>query len=144
MVDFAKHMKKTGKSRTDFTENDVREPPGTSFVPMLVHELKSDLRVFADVLLDNKRHETRKNDRVLGFRTGDFLRLGEWRTDGGEGRYTGREVLVVVTYLARVEGTGEFAEFDTVMSFVPLAFASSRTSGWVPWAMRGTWTRQGL
>jgi len=74
---------------------------------MRVHQLKTWPEPFQAVLDGRKRHEYRVDDRE--FEVGDHLRLVEWNpglTDDGEldagvRGYTGRETMVVVTYLSK-------------------------------------------
>jgi hypothetical protein len=65
------------------------------------HSLKTWPRPFAAVLDGTKTHEIRVADR--DYKVGDVLHLREWvpwqQCDYGGGRYTGREILVEVTYL---------------------------------------------
>ena len=70
------------------------------------HELKCWKDPFEVALYDRKHHEIRKNDR--GFEVGDEILLKEWipaprprRDDEPQGAYTGRDLLVVVTYISR-------------------------------------------
>jgi len=67
----------------------------------MIHELKTHPPYFQSVLEGKRTHEVRVNDR--NFRVGDFLRLREFFprevTGKKEGTYTGREVLVAVTYV---------------------------------------------
>jgi hypothetical protein len=65
---------------------------------MKQHELKIWPEFFQAVLTERKTFEVRKNDR--GFQDGDHLLLREWRPD--RQLYTGREVLVGITYLGEL------------------------------------------
>ena len=112
------------------TPNDVRPTPGPAEVR--VHEMKSDARVFPRVLSGAKRHEARMNPDG-GILVGHFLHLREWSPLDG-GTYTGREVFVLVTHMDRVEGRGEFGEFDVVLSFRPLAVTVPMCQMFVPWS----------
>lgn len=67
---------------------------------MKAHKLKLHVKNFDDVLNDVKKFEVRKNDR--GFSLGDILILREW---DGE-KYTGREILAIVTYIIDLEEIG--------------------------------------
>jgi len=60
------------------------------------HELKLWPGYFGAIAESRKRHEIRKNDR--NFKIGDELLLREW--DPATGEYTGRQVLVSVTYVS--------------------------------------------
>ena len=64
------------------------------------HELKIFARWFDDVKSGKKRFELRKADR--DYEVGDFLCLREFEN----GKYTGREVTVMITYI--LKGTGEY------------------------------------
>jgi ASC-1-like (ASCH) protein len=68
----------------------------------MIHELKIYQEYYEDVIIGRKKFELRKNDR--DFKVGDFLALKEWLPDMNE--YTGREVLVQVTYI--LEGATAF------------------------------------
>jgi len=59
------------------------------------HNLKTLPQEFGEILNNRKRHEIRVNDR--DFREGDELFLKEW--DPKTETYTGRHVLVLVTYI---------------------------------------------
>lgn len=61
---------------------------------MTTHELKTWPEPFQAVLDGSKRHEIRRFDRE--FQTGDLLALREFSVISG---YTGREVIVEVTYV---------------------------------------------
>lgn len=67
---------------------------------MTTHELKCWPEPFSAILGGSKTYELRRADRP--FKVGDRLRLMEFVTFvnwDDRGRYTGREVLVEVTYL---------------------------------------------
>lgn len=71
---------------------------------MKVHQLKCWPSPFSAMRRGDKVHEIRVNDR--DYMQGDILHLREWipeqRTIGGgrvDGRYTGDELIVRVTYL---------------------------------------------
>jgi hypothetical protein len=71
---------------------------------MAIHELKSWSEMFEAVISRAKPFEVRLNDR--GFKVGDYLHLREWappdeigREDHEPGEYTGREAIVVITYM---------------------------------------------
>mgnify|MGYP001600634532 CR=1 FL=1 len=71
---------------------------------MAEHELKSWPEHFEDVARGEKRFELRWNDR--DFKRGDILFLREWQRGGtdevvGAGKYTGRELRVIVTFIIR-------------------------------------------
>lgn len=72
---------------------------------MAVHELKTDPKVFDDVLSGNKKFEIRFNDR--GYKVGDELHLrktkytGEQMKDWAPLEYTGNEIAVSVTHVLR-------------------------------------------
>ena len=59
------------------------------------HELKTEKEVFEATLAGVKLFEFRKNDR--GYDSGHMLALNEW--DAAKQHYTGRAVLVYVTYV---------------------------------------------
>ncbi len=64
------------------------------------HELKVWPEFFKVLLTGKKTFELRKDDR--GYHAGDLLRLREWQVlafNAPNGRYTGREITRVVTYL---------------------------------------------
>lgn len=66
----------------------------------MTHELKVQPPYFDALLSGDKTFELRRNDR--GFQRGDRLRLLEWDPNFGfsdAGRYTGRRLLVEVTYV---------------------------------------------
>lgn len=65
--------------------------------PNTTHELKTWPVFFEAVWSGDKTFEIRKNDR--GFRVGDWLRLRESSFKGIETVYTGRVLLVEVTYI---------------------------------------------
>lgn len=66
-----------------------------------IHYFKTHPEPFEAVLLGNKRHEVRRDDRAVRPRVGDLLVLQEWRPTAGtkEGDYTGREIKKRVTYV---------------------------------------------
>lgn len=85
----------------------------------MIHQLKLHPRYFEMTLIGRKPWELRKDDR--GFMEGDQLLMREWdpeapkRPDGslhtgsgshGKGEYTGRSILVNVTYVLRGPGLG--------------------------------------
>lgn len=70
--------------------------------PGLVHDLKCWPRFFEGILSGEKTWELRHNDR--GFVKGDYLDLHEWDPFGSPGSYTGRRVLVQVTYVVSLQG----------------------------------------
>lgn len=63
--------------------------------PKFIHCLKIWPEPFRAVREGRKRFEYRNNDR--DFRVGDHVFLFEWNPEGE--RYTGREILVEVTYV---------------------------------------------
>jgi hypothetical protein len=65
------------------------------------HELKTWPEPFRALLEGRKHHEVRFNDRE--FAVGDVLVLQEWSPE--KGRYTGRELRRVVSYMT---GGGHF------------------------------------
>lgn len=71
---------------------------------MNLHELKTWPRHFQAIWDEKKQFEMRNADR--DFQVGDFLLLREWEPSlmygvTGQGKYTGRQVLVRVTYILR-------------------------------------------
>jgi hypothetical protein len=83
---------------------------------MAIHELKTWPEPFRAVLAGEKRHEVRIDDR--NYRVGDLLHLREWdpaqwgvfapeSNSNGAGKYTGRDLLVLVTYITRGWGLPE-------------------------------------
>lgn len=75
-----------------------------------VHELKILPKYFEAVKAGIKTFEIRKNDR--DYQNGDYLALREWN---GE-EYTGRSLLVIVTYIFELFGITDCAEGYVVMS----------------------------
>jgi hypothetical protein len=69
----------------------------------MIHELKTHSDPFYAVLIGTKRFEFRHDDRTPRFEVGDGLRLREWTgvAEWAGDPYTGRELLVRVTYLLR-------------------------------------------
>jgi ASC-1-like (ASCH) protein len=69
----------------------------------MVHELKTDPKVFQAVYTGEKKFEIRKNDR--GFKVGDELHLQETKhtgaemAEGAELEFTGRCIPVNVTHI---------------------------------------------
>lgn len=61
----------------------------------MIHELKTWVEYFAEVIAGNKPFELRKKDR--DFKVGDTLRLQEY--DHHFGQYTGNEADFKVTYI---------------------------------------------
>lgn len=59
------------------------------------HELKTWKKYFAAIFQHQKDFEVRKDDR--NYQVGDELLLKEWDEDKNE--YTGREILVYVSYI---------------------------------------------
>lgn len=60
----------------------------------MTHELKTYPDPFSATLVGHKKHEVRIHDRP--YAVGDRLHLMEW--DPGPEEYTGRELIVAVTY----------------------------------------------
>lgn len=75
-----------------------------------VHELKILPKYFEAVRDGSKTFELRKNDR--DYKYGDYLALREW--DGEE--YTGRAMLVIVTYILDLVVITDCADGYVVMS----------------------------
>ncbi len=93
-----------------------------------VHELKCWPEFFEPAWRGLKRAEFRRDDR--GYRTGDRLRLREWRPvvlGVGTGSYTGRELLVLVTHCASDSRTGIPAGW-VVLSFLVLNYQEAPTT----------------
>lgn len=68
----------------------------------MTHELKCWPQFFRAIKSGEKRFELRRDDRDQPFRCGDKLRLREWNPNAlapGFGDYTGRALLVHVTYV---------------------------------------------
>lgn len=86
----------------------------------MVHELKTWPAPFEAVVAGRKPYEIRRADRP--FAVGDDLHLREWRPaeGGGGGHYTGREVVVTVTYITRAGEWGLPAD-RCVMGFAPVS-----------------------
>lgn len=61
----------------------------------MTHFLKITPRHFADVRCRRKKAELRLDDR--NFKCGDSVQLQEW----ARGRYTGREILLLITHVLR-------------------------------------------
>ena len=68
---------------------------------MKIHELKTSIEYFEDVWDGSKKFEIRKDDR--SFHVGDRLLLREFDIIG-DPEYTGRTILVKVTYYLRLNG----------------------------------------
>ena len=77
---------------------------------MRIHELKTWPDYYGHLDDGSKNFEYRRNDR--GFKEGDVLHLREWEPTFG--RYTGREMRRVVTYILSV------SKDFVVMSLAPL------------------------
>jgi len=78
---------------------------------MAEHDLKIWPQFFKPVSEGRANFQFRRNDR--DYQEGDTLRLREWEPPTGllgatPGRYTGREVVVRVTYIMRVFDFGEW------------------------------------
>lgn len=82
---------------------------------MATHKLKTWPVFFQAILEGRKKHEIRVNDR--DYRAGDSLVLQEYEPEVG--RYTGREIIVQVTYLTP-GGTWGLPANVCVMSIHPL------------------------
>jgi hypothetical protein len=65
----------------------------------VVHDLKIWPEFFEPVVDGRKTFELRRDDR--GYRVGEVLRLREFHIEGGKGKYTGREVERVITYVSQ-------------------------------------------
>ena len=76
----------------------------------MLHELKTDIRPFQDIVSGRKTFEVRKDDR--GYTVGDILLLRDTlSTDeammaGAPLAYTGRQIRVEVTYILFGASTG--------------------------------------
>lgn len=66
---------------------------------MKIHELKTWPVYFQAILDGDKFFEIRLDDR--GYSVGDLLFLREWKPDRLIPRYTGREMVVQVTFILR-------------------------------------------
>lgn len=64
---------------------------------MTIHELKTWPEHFKPLAVGEKTVELRKDDR--GFKVGDYLCLCEWNPQTK--KYTGNEVLRIVTHIVR-------------------------------------------
>jgi len=88
---------------------------------MDIHTLKTDSKVFNDVLYGNKNFEIRLNDR--DFKEGDVLNLketrhtGEQMKQGSPLKYTGTEINVKVSYILQGAIYG-LIDGWVIMSFV--------------------------
>jgi len=80
------------------------------------HQLKTWPSAFAAIKSGKKTFEFRIDDR--GFQVGDILQLQEY--DPLPNEYTGSEVLVEVTYIARDLYRFDVREGYVCMSIVPL------------------------
>jgi hypothetical protein len=81
--------------------------PNKKEIPMAEHDLKIWPQFFKPVSEGRANFQFRKNDR--DYQEGDTLRLREWdHIAPPNGRYTGREILVKVTYIMRVFDFGEW------------------------------------
>lgn len=112
-------VKSTGEGKEDETQ----------------HELKTWTPYFQQVCDGLKKFELRKNDR--GFKVGDTLLLKEWKPSGYsdvspnkmEGEYTGREILVKVTYLFQDKsGTGWISSDYCIMGIEPVSPSNTETA----------------
>jgi hypothetical protein len=82
----------------------------------MIHELKTHGSFFQAILKGNKTFEVRKFDRE--FEVGDGLLLQDYDPGAMRGwRYTGRELLVKVTYLMEFTGVVE------VLDMLPQRYA---------------------
>ena len=91
----------------------------------MLHELKTDRKVFDDVAAGLKTFEIRKDDR--GFAVGDVLQLRQTR-------HTGKEM----TEGAPLEYTGAVCEVG--VSHVLRGPIYGLADGWVIMSIRPTWT----
>lgn len=91
------------------------------------HELKCWPEYFRAIIDGDKTFEVRKDDR--GFEVGDELILREYIL--AEDRYTGRELLVDVTYLMRGESWG-IQHGIVVMAIRPRSKFDSLSEPWHP------------
>lgn len=80
----------------------------------MTHDLKTWPKAFQAVFDGRKRYEIRKDDR--GFAVGDLLYLREWEPHTES--YTGREMMVRVTYMTK-GGEWGLPEGMCVMSIEP-------------------------
>jgi len=62
---------------------------------MTIHELKTHMPFFQEIVQGEKTWELRRNDR--GFEVGDVLHLREYDPVSSGGTYTGADAFVVVT-----------------------------------------------
>lgn len=96
----------SGSAASSFTRGDS-DPVGSTPTPdSKIHELKTIPKYFKPLLERTKNFEIRINDR--DFKVGDYLRLKEYSygiTKIGYVGYTGRELVVIVTYILRAEGS---------------------------------------
>lgn len=104
------------------------------------HNLKTWPEYFAAMKLGIKKFELRVNDR--NFKVGDILRLEEWHPDVGE--YTGRSMLVRVTFL--IQGAFGLPDNTCVMSterYEPFDLIETEEAGdWAPPFIQGIWGKK--
>lgn len=74
----------------------------------MIHELKTEIQYFKDVISGVKTFEIRKNDRF--FEKGDLLALNEY--DSANKCYTGNSCLVYIDYILRDK---EYVKSDYVI-----------------------------
>lgn len=82
---------------------------------MKTHVLKIWPVYFDLIDLGEKTFELRPEDREAGFHHGDILRLREYEPQ--QGIYTGREMLVCVTYIFRGELNNPVQKGYAVLAF---------------------------
>ncbi|MGA5592387.1 ASCH/PUA domain-containing protein [Enterococcus mundtii] len=80
------------------------------------HQLKILPQYFQAVSIGDKTFEIRKNDR--DFKVGDNIALSEYE----DGQYTGRSILVVITYITDYEQKDDYIVFGIKTSFVLNAY----------------------
>lgn len=81
------------------------------------HEIKCIFPYFSDVWLVRKNFEIRNNDR--NYQAGDFVLIKEF--DKNTACYTGRSVLVIITYILKDFPQG-LKDNYIVFSFHPLKY----------------------
>jgi ASC-1-like (ASCH) protein len=81
----------------------------------MMHDLKCWPQFFSLIEVGLKTFEVRKDDRKPRFEIGDTLLLREW--DPSNNRYTGSEVVRVVTYVLR--DSRFMPDGTVVMAIVP-------------------------
>jgi hypothetical protein len=78
---------------------------------MKIHELKCESNYFIEQKNKNKSFEIRKNDR--DFKIGDYILLSEVST--GERKYTGRHLMLRITFILFTGGFPEGLKQDYVI-----------------------------